>query len=87
MLRMARITSRRILGRSTMAVTAEVFSRQLRAAGFRDIVLVERQPDGALDEHSHPFESKALILSSKLALLIAVKEPFTGRRYFSSAPC
>lgn len=61
-----------------MSITAEDFSRQLRADGFREIVLVEREPDGVLDQHSHPFESKALILSGELTLLIAGRESFYG---------
>jgi quercetin dioxygenase-like cupin family protein len=57
-----------------MTIAGEDFSQQLREAGFREIVLVEREPDGALDQHSHPFESRALILSGELTLVIAGRE-------------
>lgn len=41
-----------------MTITTEDFARQPRDGGCRDIVLIEREPDGAPDPHSHPFESK-----------------------------
>jgi len=58
-------------------MTAEEFSRQLRLAGFGEIVVVEREPNGRLGEHSHPFESQALILAGEISLRVAGQE----RRY------
>ena len=55
-------------------MTSEEFSRELRRAGFRDIVVVEREPEGRLGEHSHPFESRALILSGEISLIVAGRE-------------
>ena len=55
-------------------MTAEEFSRQLRLAGFGEIVVVEREPNGRLDEHSHPFESQALILAGEISLRVAGRE-------------
>lgn len=42
--------------------------------GYSDILLIEREPEGALDQRGHPFESKALILSGELTLVVAGKE-------------
>jgi quercetin dioxygenase-like cupin family protein len=56
------------------AQTSEQFSAQLRAEGFNDLVVVEREANSALDPHRHPFESKALILAGELALNIAGRE-------------
>jgi len=43
----------------------EAFERALKAEGFAEFVLVTREA-GELDEHTHPFEAKALILSGEL---------------------
>lgn len=44
------------------------FIDRLRAEGFSEFVTVEREPEGVLDAHSHPFEAKALILAGEGAL-------------------
>ncbi|WP_217351246.1 hypothetical protein [Azoarcus sp. DN11] len=41
------------------------FMRRLREEGFEEFVTVEREPDGALDLHTHPFEAKALVLAAR----------------------
>jgi quercetin dioxygenase-like cupin family protein len=44
------------------------FRRQLEQEGFSSIVTVEREANGALDEHTHPFEAKALVLDGEILL-------------------
>ena len=51
-------------------MTAEAFSEMLRREGFSDIVIVEREPNGVLDAHAHPFVAKALILDGKIRLVV-----------------
>jgi quercetin dioxygenase-like cupin family protein len=51
-------------------MTADEFSRSLRAQGFQELVTVEREPDGVLGLHSHPFESKALILDGEIRITV-----------------
>jgi len=51
-------------------MTPEEFSSELRQAGFEQFVVVEREPRGRLGQHSHPFESKALILSGEIGLVV-----------------
>ena len=46
----------------------EDFERQLAAEGYENLVSVERQPLGALAEHAHPFEAKALILDGEITI-------------------
>lgn len=41
------------------------FRRSLADEGFSEVVTVEREPHGALDLHTHPFEAKALILTQE----------------------
>ena len=49
-------------------MTREEFTRMLEQEGFGEIVLVEREPYGALDTHIHPFEGKALILAGEIRI-------------------
>jgi quercetin dioxygenase-like cupin family protein len=44
------------------------FIELLRQQGFEQVVTVEREANGALDSHSHPFEARALILDGQLRL-------------------
>jgi quercetin dioxygenase-like cupin family protein len=44
------------------------FKAQLAAEGFEEAVTVEREADGSLDSHAHPFEAKALILEGELSI-------------------
>jgi len=43
---------------------------ELRRAGFEEFVTVAWPADGMLDEHAHPFESRALILSGEITLVV-----------------
>ncbi len=50
------------------------FSAQLAREGFETLVEVQRESNGMIDTHSHPFQSKALILAGELRLIVAGKE-------------
>lgn len=50
------------------------FTLQLRREGFENFVEVEREANGMIDTHSHPFQSKALILRGEIRLAVAGKE-------------
>ncbi len=52
----------------------DLFKQQLRAAGFEEFTTVTREPHGFLDTHTHPFESKALILSGEITLVCQGQE-------------
>ena len=47
---------------------ATAYLRQLAALGFAPPVLVEREPNGFLDLHTHPFEARAFILEGEIEL-------------------
>ena len=42
------------------------FLDTLRAEGYAEPVLVQRAPNGRLDDPAHPFEAKALILKGEI---------------------
>lgn len=46
----------------------EQFKQLLTQEGFQDLVIVEREADGYLDAHTHPFEAKALILEGSIVI-------------------
>lgn len=48
----------------------EQFKQQLSQEGFQDLVIVEREADGYLDLHTHPFEAKAMILEGSVVLQV-----------------
>jgi quercetin dioxygenase-like cupin family protein len=48
----------------------EQFKHLLIEEGFQDLVIVEREADGYLDTHTHPFEAKALILEGSVVLQV-----------------
>jgi quercetin dioxygenase-like cupin family protein len=50
------------------------FIEMLAREGFTQTELVEREPDGFVDEHAHPFEAKALILEGELTIQGSGKE-------------
>jgi len=59
-------------------MTAEQFTTELRRAGFEQFVEVEWPANGSLDEHSHPFESRALILCGEIILTVEGRETRYG---------
>jgi quercetin dioxygenase-like cupin family protein len=44
------------------------FEALLAAEGFEQVVTVEREPNGSMDRHSHPFEAKALVEHGQLSI-------------------
>jgi len=48
----------------------EQFKQGLIEEGFQDLVIVEREADGYLDMHTHPFEAKALILEGSIVIQV-----------------
>jgi len=59
-------------------MTAGQFTTELRQAGFEQVVEVEWPANGYLEEHSHPFESRALILSGEITLTVEGRETRYG---------
>lgn len=52
----------------------EQFASILRNEGFAEGIVVDRESNGFLDFHEHPFEAKALILSGEFSLRIGDAE-------------
>lgn len=50
------------------------FLEILTKEGFSEVVTVEREPHGAIDLHTHPFEAKALILKGEIRLRVGETE-------------
>ncbi|HVL76453.1 MAG TPA: AraC family ligand binding domain-containing protein [Noviherbaspirillum sp.] len=46
----------------------EEFLARLAEDGFKEVVTVEREANGAWELHAHPFEAKALILRGEIRL-------------------
>jgi quercetin dioxygenase-like cupin family protein len=51
-------------------MTKEQFLSMLVLDGFPEPILVEREADGFLDDHTHPFEVKALVVSGQIDLVV-----------------
>jgi quercetin dioxygenase-like cupin family protein len=51
-------------------MTKEQFLSMLVLDGFPEPILVEREADGFLDDHTHPFEVKALVVSGQIDLVL-----------------
>ena len=51
-------------------MTPDAFHAGLRADGFADAVLVERQPGYSLESHAHPFDARALITAGDITLTV-----------------
>ena len=49
-------------------MTPDEFAEDLRSQGYPEPILVE-YPSGGLEEHHHPFEAKALILSGEITII------------------
>jgi Cupin domain len=50
------------------------FVNALSAEGFAEPVKVNREANGFLDSHTHPFEAKALILEGEIKISVADEE-------------
>jgi quercetin dioxygenase-like cupin family protein len=50
------------------------FIQLLASEGFKEVVTVEREPNGFLATHTHPFEAKALILDGEIRLQVGEAE-------------
>ncbi|MBD9407778.1 cupin domain-containing protein [Acidovorax sp. ACV02] len=61
-------------------MTPDHFTELLAQEGFAKPVLVEREANGSWDEHSHPFEAKALILSGEIRICTANGSEHTFRK-------
>lgn len=63
------------------------FMDMLAHEGFGEIVIVEREANGFLDTHAHPFEAKALILDGEILLRIGDAEQIckAGQTFHLSA--
>lgn len=51
----------------------QAFTDTLAKEGFAELVTVTREA-GAMDEHAHPFEAKALILAGEIHIRIGDEE-------------
>lgn len=47
----------------------DAFIAALAKEGFSELVTVEREANGGLDVHTHPFEAKALILDGEISIV------------------
>jgi len=52
----------------------EMFAAALEKEGFSELVTVEREPNGGLDVHAHPFEAKALVLDGEISIAVGGQE-------------
>ncbi|RZF31679.1 cupin domain-containing protein [Paraburkholderia sp. UYCP14C] len=52
----------------------EAFTDMLTHEGFPDAVLVTREPNVAMEVHTHPFEAKALIVEGELQIRVGDDE-------------
>jgi quercetin dioxygenase-like cupin family protein len=50
------------------------FIDAVKREGFAEVVTVTRDPNGALDDHAHPFEAKALVLHGELTIRTGATE-------------
>lgn len=49
-------------------MTEDEFRQWLAREGVDTVVMVEREPDGMLDTHSHPFEARALVMAGEITI-------------------
>lgn len=55
-------------------MTADQFAQTLLQEGFEPAITLTREPGGMLDDHTHPFEAKALILAGEIGITVAGAE-------------
>lgn len=58
-------------------MTEEQFRQWLATEGIDTVVAVEREPNGWLDTHTHPFEARALVTEGE----ITIEAEGSTRRY------
>ncbi len=51
-------------------MTEEQFRQHVAAQGFDTVVPVEREPNGALGLHTHPFEAMALVVAGEITIVV-----------------
>ena len=67
-------------------MTEQEFRKTLAEKGFDEPVLVERKPGARLDNHMHPFESMAFIISGDITIFYrAQRKHLSGWTGFSSS--
>lgn len=49
-------------------MTEDEFRQWLAREGVDTVVAVEREPDGMLDTHTHPFEARALVTAGEITI-------------------
>jgi quercetin dioxygenase-like cupin family protein len=47
------------------------FIDQVTSQGYAEPVIVTREPQGSVGEHSHPFAAKALILKGEIRIVVS----------------
>ncbi len=52
-------------------MTEQEFRDLLANEGFSTVVAVEREANGSLDTHSHPFEARALVTDGEITIVWA----------------
>ncbi len=50
-------------------MTEQEFRDGLAAEGFATAVVVEREPNGSMDTHTHPFEARVLVLDGEITVV------------------
>jgi quercetin dioxygenase-like cupin family protein len=50
------------------------FVDALKREGFAEVVTVTRDPGGTMEDHTHPFEAKALVLHGELTIRTGAAE-------------
>ena len=50
------------------------FVGALKREGFEEVVTVTRDPNGTVEDHTHPFEAKALVVHGELTIRIGATE-------------
>ncbi len=50
-------------------MTEQEFRDRLAAEGITTVVTVEREPNGGLDLHTHPFEARLFVLDGDLTIV------------------
>jgi quercetin dioxygenase-like cupin family protein len=56
------------------AMERDTFIEAMKREGFAEVVTVMRDPGGMVDDHTHPFEAKALVLHGELTIRVGDAE-------------